>query len=32
MEASDEGTTSLSNTSVEKVVVAALRDGLLDSP
>ena len=32
MEAKDEGTTSLSNTSVEKTVVAALRDGRLVSP
>lgn len=29
MEAREEGTTSLSKTSVEKVVMAALRDGLL---
>lgn len=29
MEARDDGTTSLSKTSVEKVVIAALRDGLL---
>lgn len=32
MEASEDGTTSLSKTSVENVVVAALRDGLLVSP
>lgn len=29
MEARDEGTTSVSKTSVENVVMAALRDGLL---